>query len=156
VEEMNNSIIRKWNERVKPFDTVIHLGDFCFRNSLGGKEGEGGLNNAQSWRAKLNGSIVFVKGNHDRNNSLKTPITHLLLDMGGRIILCQHHPIEHPKEIPDMVDLVLCGHVHEKWFGRNYEGIPVINVGVDRNDFYPWKINELFYWADRIEKGEEI
>jgi len=156
LEEMNGEIIRRWNERVKPNDTIIHLGDFCFKNSPGGKEGEGQGINALYYMSRLNGNKVFVKGNHDRNNSLKTPITHLLLDFGGRIILCQHRPIEHPKEIPDMVDLVLCGHVHDKWFGRLYEGTPVINVGVDRNNFYPWRIDELFYWADRIQNGEEI
>lgn len=153
---MDLTIIRKWNERVKPLDTVIHLGDFCFKNSAGGKQGEGVVNSAQYWRTNLQGSIVFVKGNHDRNNSLKTPITHLVLDIGSRLILCQHHPIMHPKEIPEFIDLVLCGHVHEKWFGRNIEGTPMINVGVDRNNFYPWRIDELFYWADRIQNGEDI
>ena len=36
VEEMNEVIIRKHNERVKPEDTVFFLGDFIFK---GGKEG---------------------------------------------------------------------------------------------------------------------
>jgi len=36
VEEMNETIIRKHNERVKPKDTVFFLGDFIFK---GGKEG---------------------------------------------------------------------------------------------------------------------
>ncbi|MFH1797956.1 MAG: hypothetical protein ABH844_01235 [Candidatus Omnitrophota bacterium] len=36
VEEMNEVIIRKHNERVKPEDTVFFLGDFIFK---AGKEG---------------------------------------------------------------------------------------------------------------------
>ncbi len=35
-EEMDETIIRKHNERVKPEDTVFFLGDFIFK---GGKEG---------------------------------------------------------------------------------------------------------------------
>lgn len=149
-------LITNWNSRVREYDTVLHLGDFCFKNSAGGKEGEGEREHSNSWRGKLVGNIVFIKGNHDRNNSLKTPITHLVLDFGGKLILCQHHPIEHPLEIPEFIDLVLCGHVHEKWFGRNVEGTPMINVGVDRHDFYPWKLDELLYWADQIEKHGDI
>ena len=156
VEQMNQVIIQQWNERIKPFDTVFHLGDFCFKNSPGGKEGEGEQTNSRNYRDKLQGNIVFIKGNHDRNNSLNTCITHVVLDFGGRVILLQHHPATHPLEIPEFVDLVLCGHVHEKWFGKNFEGTPMINVGVDRNKFYPWRLDELLYWADQIKKRGDI
>ena len=40
LEEMNSTIIRNWNEMVKPEDTVFFLGDFCFKNGPGGKPGE--------------------------------------------------------------------------------------------------------------------
>lgn len=154
IEHMNTEIIKRWNERIKPSDTVIHLGDFCFKNTLNGKDGD--PKNWWEWRKQLNGQIVFVKGNHDRNNSMKTSITHLLLDYGKRVILCQHHPLEHPKEVPDIVDLILCGHVHEHWFGKMFNGIPMINVGVDKHNFYPWEISELFRWESKLKKGEEI
>jgi hypothetical protein len=32
VDEMNEVLIRKWNEKIKPKDTVYHLGDFAFGN----------------------------------------------------------------------------------------------------------------------------
>ena len=37
VEEMSATIIKNHNQRVKKEDTVFFLGDFCFRNSPGGK-----------------------------------------------------------------------------------------------------------------------
>ena len=46
LDEMDTAIIRNWNERVDPDDTVLVLGDFCFRNSPGGKQGEGRQNKA--------------------------------------------------------------------------------------------------------------
>src|ERR1039458_7684061 len=30
VEEMNEAMIQRWNERVQPNDTIYHLGDFSF------------------------------------------------------------------------------------------------------------------------------
>jgi calcineurin-like phosphoesterase family protein len=30
LEEMNQDLITRWNARVKPEDTVYHLGDVCF------------------------------------------------------------------------------------------------------------------------------
>lgn len=55
VEEMNETLIERWNSRVKPKDNVYHLGDFCF----------GGVQNV-SIAARLNGSKRLVLGNHDK------------------------------------------------------------------------------------------
>ena len=65
VEEMNRTLIKNWNDRVKPEDTVFVAGDFCFKNSAGGKPGEGMIHKAEYYRSQLNGNIIFVKGNHD-------------------------------------------------------------------------------------------
>jgi len=53
LEEMNETIIRRWNERVKKEDFVYHVGDFCFRNSNDSR-GEGIRNKAQEWNDRLN------------------------------------------------------------------------------------------------------
>ena len=79
VEEMNEVIIRKHNERVKPEDTVFFLGDFIFK---GGKEG--GEERYREFERKLNGKFIFIKGNHDRNNSLKTIITKMYIHYGSK------------------------------------------------------------------------
>ena len=61
IDRMNDVLISNWNSRVKSGDTVIHNGDFCFKNTPGGKEGEGAVGiNAQEWAKKLNGNINSV------------------------------------------------------------------------------------------------
>ena len=53
VSEMDKAMIERWNSVVAPNDIVWHLGDF-------GAEGC-----EKQVVANLNGSILFVKGNHD-------------------------------------------------------------------------------------------
>jgi calcineurin-like phosphoesterase family protein len=31
-DEMDEALIARWNARIKPGDTVYHLGDFCYRS----------------------------------------------------------------------------------------------------------------------------
>ena len=55
IEEMNETLIERWNSCVRPQDTIYHLGDFCF----------GGEQNI-AIAARLNGHKRLVLGNHDR------------------------------------------------------------------------------------------
>jgi calcineurin-like phosphoesterase family protein len=53
VEEMDEELVRRWNDRVRPKDKVYHLGDVVInRKSL-------------SIMDRLNGDKVLIKGNHD-------------------------------------------------------------------------------------------
>lgn len=54
VEEHDQDIVNIWNNTVSKEDTVYHLGDFCWKS-----------NHIQRFIEKLNGSIVFINGNHD-------------------------------------------------------------------------------------------
>ena len=52
-EEMDEEMIRRWNDRVRPNDKVYHLGDVVInRKSL-------------SIMSRLNGDKVLIRGNHD-------------------------------------------------------------------------------------------
>jgi len=52
-EEMDEEMVRRWNERVRPNDKVYHLGDVVMsRKSL-------------PIMARLNGDKVLIRGNHD-------------------------------------------------------------------------------------------
>ena len=84
-EEMNETIIKRHNERVKPDDTVFFLGDFIFK---GGKEG--GVEKYKQFEKRLNGKYIFIKGNRDRNNSLKTIITKMYIHYGAKDICMTH------------------------------------------------------------------
>lgn len=54
-EEMNETIIRNWNNVVGKEDTVFVLGDYSFGREL-----------AREITPKLNGKKILIKGNHDR------------------------------------------------------------------------------------------
>ena len=94
LEKMNKTIIRNHNSRVSEEDIVFHLGDFCFKNSSGGKSGEGIATPASTWENKLNGKIIHLKGNHDKNNSTKTIILGMLVEYCGHRAYLVHKP-EH-------------------------------------------------------------
>jgi calcineurin-like phosphoesterase family protein len=52
-EEMDEAMVRAWNERVRPTDKVYHLGDVVInRKALG-------------IMSRLNGDKVLIRGNHD-------------------------------------------------------------------------------------------
>ncbi len=56
VEEMNDYMLKRWNQKITNADTVYILGDMAFR----------GKNDALiGLVAQLRGKKVFVKGNHD-------------------------------------------------------------------------------------------
>jgi len=144
LNQMNKAIIRNHNRCVKPTDTFFHLGDFCFKNSSGGKVGEGDIHNAEYYIKKLNGRPVFIKGNHDSNNSLKTPIDSLILKSGGHVINCTHNPKDYK---PNMLNF--CGHVHDTWKFKKIRNTYLINVGVDVWNFAPQHINTIIQEFDK-------
>lgn len=53
VEEMDEEMVKRWNETVKPNDKVYHLGDVVINRK------------ALSLMHRLNGDKVLIKGNHD-------------------------------------------------------------------------------------------
>jgi calcineurin-like phosphoesterase family protein len=71
VDEMDRVIMENWNKTVSKDDTIFILGDFCWR--LGDKEIAYYLNN-------LNGSKIFIKGNHDMNEKIFVNQGSLLYD----------------------------------------------------------------------------
>ena len=52
-EEMDEFMVKAWNERVRPNDKVYHLGDVVINRK------------ALSTLARLNGDKVLIRGNHD-------------------------------------------------------------------------------------------
>lgn len=136
---MDKAIIRNHNSRVKPEDTVFFLGDFCFKNSKGGKDGEGTTNKAEHYLKQLNGRFVFIRGNHDSNNSLKSIIEYCVINFGGKDI----HLCHNPADFNPYMKLNLCGHVHGLWKTKKDKGSTIVNVGIDVWNFKPISINEI-------------
>lgn len=147
VNNMNRSMIRAWNSTVTEDDTVILLGDFCYRN----RRPAGSYLNELNHGARL----IMVKGNHDqwldemspeekhRHFQLVIEDTCVIERNGFRIGL-SHIPTD-TFQVP--VDLIVCGHLHTGCAGIDYENfmrIPnILNCGVDINHFKPVTLREL-------------
>jgi len=155
LEEMNEKIIKRWNERIKPDDTVYHLGDFCFKSAI--DKGNGMPIKPMDWLKQLNGNIMLIKGNHEGNNGIKTNIQSIKIKYAKYIINMCHRP----QDISYNCDFNLVGHVHDKWKSnvtelpqKDYRKIVSINVGVDVWHFYPISLNEIVRYYERIIAGE--
>lgn len=140
IEQMNMTLIYNWNSRVKKDDMVIHVGDFCFKNSSTGKDGEGLVFKADHYYNQLNGNIVFIKGNHDKHNFLNTKIENLVFGYGNEKYFVTHRP----EDISEIYGVNLVGHVHEKWkIQKTLCGNFIYNVGVDVQKFQPVSMQEI-------------
>ena len=140
VEEMNEDMVRRWNETVSNEDTVYYLGDF----SLQPKE-------VEYWLSRLNFKVIHLYlGNHDApfkkpslDNRYKqwgfTSVrTTGIFEKDQYKFFLSHLPYkgleggDYEERYADLRptdkgDWMLCGHVHEKWKIKN----KMINVGVD-------------------------
>ena len=103
LNEMNEALIQRWNEKVGEKDLVLHLGDFSFGNK----------NRIKDIVARLNGRIWLLMGNHDREQHYnwkelgfdRTFDNPFLLD--GKFVF-SHEPLE---VIPEG-KVNIYGHVH--------------------------------------------
>ena len=142
-QQMNEELVKQWNKKVNPEDTVYHLGDFSFK----------GVENAQKWEEKLNGKIIHIQCNHDRNSGVKSYLVTGILVFSNKVVLAQHHPPRDSNEIPKECDFVICGHVHDTWKHKIIGDIPVINVGVDVWDFTPIDVTELLKYYCKVKNN---
>lgn len=136
VEHMDREMIRRWNGRVKPGDTVYYLGDFCFRYAAiddGGVEVL--LRGSEYYVSQLNGNIVFLKGNHDRRTDSGI-MTSATINYGGVDWHISHEP-EHRYRYN------MCGHVHTEWKFKAIGGCIIVNVGVDQWGYAPVSMDEV-------------
>lgn len=152
IQEMDNILIKRWNERVKKDDLVYFLGDFCFKRSEEAKDAPNG-DVFNYYRKQLNGEIIFVKGNHDKNNGNRTKIHNLVINHAGQNIFMCHNP-EH---IIGNYQINLHGHIHQKGKYQIIDNKIKINVGVDVWKFYPITLDEIICYSNRrLKEFNEI
>ncbi len=120
-DEMNKEMVKRWNEKVKKEDLVIHLGDFAFKGR------------AKEFREQLNGTILLIEGNHDSKTNEGFIKVQGNLIIGNKIF--SHRPLERiPKGFFN-----IHGHIHDK---QSYHGI---NLSVEHTDYYPVRLEEIKY-----------
>jgi calcineurin-like phosphoesterase family protein len=156
LEEMDATIIKNWNSKVKKDDVVFMIGDFCFKNTKNmTHRGEGNIYPASYYEQQLNGKIIFIGGSHDRNNTCKTCIQNIKIRLGGQMMNLVHDP----KFADYNVEINLCGHVHNHWrykkFQKDGKTTYMINVGMDVNGFYPVTIEEILSGFSKWQKTQK-
>lgn len=152
-ERMNERLIGNWNSRVNPEDVVYHLGDFCTKGKA--YDVPSVNTKAQGYEELLNGKVIHILGNHDKNNGVKGQCLESgILSIAHYTVMLVHIPPQHPDEVPDFVDFVLCGHVHEQWkFTLLEDKTPLINVGTDVRRYMPVSTQEVLREYVKIMKG---
>jgi len=132
IDRMDTEMIKRWNEVVGVDDLVYHLGDFAF----------GSVDSIHRVREQLHGKIHLILGNHDRHSKSAyrrvgfiEVSRSLSFSLDGQRLILQHHP----EPCPPQYDLMLCGHIHERWARQD----KCINVGVDVRDFRPVSLSQL-------------
>ena len=149
---MNKELISRWNRKVSSDDIVYHIGDFSFGNR----------GSCKRFEDMLNGTIVHIVGNHDKNNGVKSYIDYCVMRFSSLMFYVKHIPPADNQigtlesRIMDSVDFVLCGHVHDNWKHKVIsfnatKDITCINVGVDVWNFEPVGISSILKYIMEVK-----
>lgn len=133
VEEMDELMIARWNEKVSPNDKVYHLGDLCFSSRA--------LNEIMP---RLNGNKVLIKGNHDKlkvSQYMKYFRDIRSIHKLDRLVLT-HVPI-HPYMLERWKGNIH-GHTHT-YHVMDGESIDIryYNVCVEKHNYYPVNFEDI-------------
>lgn len=146
VEEMNETLIARWNMVVKPGDQVYHLGDFALKISAAA---------ALKILDRLNGAIHFIAGNHDDvayslRHEFESYRAYHELKVGEQKIVLFHYPIRSWNGI-FKGSWQLYGHVHGllPGFGKS------MDVGGDVHNFNPLSFDEVEEMMDGVPLATE-
>lgn len=144
VEEMDEILIERWNGVVRPGDRVYHLGDFSFGRRAA----------TERIRARLQGRIILLRGNHDRRIDIRLfDGVHDLYTFKRddvRIVLCHyalrrwshsHHGAWH-----------LFGHSHGTLdpHGKSFD------VGVDCWGYVPLSLDEVIERMRTLPENSDL
>lgn len=148
VEDMNKTIIERFNSKVAPEDIVYILGDTIMGDSAAGEE----------LVKQLNGHKVFLLGNHDSRlreeiyNKYGVEVTYAkVIKLKKKSFYLSHYPtITANYDEPHPI-INLFGHTHQTTNFYN-DNINMYHVGVDSHDCYPVSIDEIL---EDIKKEKE-
>lgn len=124
---MDEELIKRHNEVVRPDDIVIHAGDF----TLGSQQF------AENIIKRLNGLHKFIRGSHDYWRGAKHP-TMWEKDIDGQyVVVCHYAMRTWPRSHYNSWQLYGHSHGGLPSFGKSYD------IGVDNNNFYPVSFEQL-------------
>jgi calcineurin-like phosphoesterase family protein len=126
VQHMNEEMVRMWNEKVQPGDTVYILGDVAFCSA----------SDAARILQRLNGDKILIEGNHDRKaikdvsfqKCFKEIHKYLDINYNGHKIVMSHFPFLEWDQM-HRGSLHFFGHLHGNKTGQ--EHFRCKDVGMD-------------------------
>ncbi len=138
IEEHDEILIERWNEVVKPGDSVYHLGDFLFGS------GRRCTDNVDRYLKRLNGQVHLILGNHDgkavrRCNWASISDIKCIKINKQRLVLCHYSMVVWRKSHYGAWQLF--GHSH-----GNLEDCPhrlSTDVGVDSWGYRPVTLDQI-------------
>ena len=159
LDEMKETIIKKWNNKVKDTDIVYVLGDI-------GKDDNPSTIDIFK---KLKGHKHLIVGNHDHDmidaikksnvfESIK--FIDLIIDGDYKVCVC-HYPLMDWMEF-NREGILVYGHIHNKtpkngyaykMMKDYYANLPAYNCGVDVCEFEPRTLDELIHLKE-VNKDE--
>lgn len=167
VAKHDAALIRGINERCKPDDLLIHVGDFM---NYGKNRGtEAGRNKPDFYLSQIACQVVCLEGNHDPNNHVRTIGRTLTTKVGRYIVSVGHYPSYDTRfEFVDVpthhffgrYKIHLCGHVHDAWRffvdKKTFRDFYVlnINIGTDAWKYRPVSEAELDAYIGKVLAGK--
>lgn len=152
VEEMNEFLINKWNQKVNDDDEVYVLGDVSFRSKVAVK----------TYLQRLKGHKHLIIGNHDFQWMKNCPdigeyfesVSHFdIIKVDHKMVTLCHFPLlewngsSRANNQDTSNSWLIHGHIHntkDKTYEYIRDNLPcALNCGVDTNDFEPVTFEEL-------------
>lgn len=151
VEEMNEVLVRNYNNLISDNDIVFWLGDCFFK---------GNIDRYKALLGQMHGKKILIVGNHDQGDGMmarmgfEIVMHESVMEIGGRVCRLSHYPYDGPARDKHLAkrprrnvgEILLHGHSHsvEKVTSRNS-----ISVGVDAWGYGP----ALYSEVEELVKG---
>ena len=146
VEQMNEGLIRRWNEHILEDDMVYHLGDFAFC----------GTTKCADIFGKLKGRKFLIRGNHDGQSQCKPGWEWVKDYYSLRVQLTYQDDDGEEKQYVQPIILMHFpilswdGMAHGSWHLHGHchgslpdTGVMRLDVGVDCNNWYPCSLDDI-------------
>jgi len=146
-EEMDETMIERWNAKVQPQDTVYHLGDVVINKKY--------LNLVE----RLNGRKILIRGNHDIFGDEQYYLAGFEQIHGVRVFvdkfILSHIPL-HPDCVTERFKVNVHGHLHANEVMTGYYRDEIdpryLCVSVEHTNYEPLHFDEV---QARIDKRWE-
>jgi len=133
IDEMNQELVRRFNEKVKFGDECFILGDVALNRS--------GLKMLEQIHCK---NLILIKGNHDffRVDEYMEYFKDIRSYHTVENVLLSHIPV-HPSQLEHRYKMNVHGHLHSKII----DDARYLNVSVEQTDYYPIMLDDILQFS---------